>query len=74
MTKAVKEIKGNCLKVAEKQIEVKLGKFCKGRENFPLRELTKDVRRKEGKFLEGKSSFLLSQEKNNAIITQKKHL
>ena len=46
MTKAVKEMKGNSLKATEKQTEVKVGKFCKGRENFPLRELTKYVRRK----------------------------
>ena len=63
MTKEIKEIKGNCLKVAEKQIEVKAGKFCKGRANLPLRELTKAVRRKAGKCLEGKNSFLMSQEK-----------
>ena len=73
MTKAIKEIKGNCLKVAEKQIEVKLGKFCKGRENFPLRELTKYVRRKAWFFLEGKNNFLMSQEKKKAAITQKQH-
>ena len=46
MTKAVKEIKENCLKVAEKKIEVKARNLCKGRVNFPLRELTKAVQRK----------------------------
>ena len=74
MTKAIKEIKGNFLKLAKKQTEVKVGKFCKVRENFPLRELPKDVTRKGGKFLERKNSFLMSQEKKKAIITQKKHI
>ena len=60
MTKAIKEIKGNCLKLAEKQTEVKAGKSCKGRANLPLRELTKAGRRKVGKFLEGNNSFLMS--------------
>ena len=59
MTKAAKEIKGNCLKATEKQIEVKAGKFCKGRENFPLRELRKYIRTKVGNFWEGKHSFLM---------------
>ena len=63
MTKVVKEIKGNCLKVAEKKIEVKAGNLCKGRVNFPLRELKKAVRKKEGMFMEGRHGFLLSQEK-----------
>ena len=74
MTKEIKEIKGNCLKVAEKQTKVKSGKFCKGRENFPLRELKKSVRRKAGNFLEGKNSFLMRQEKQKAAITQKLHI
>ena len=46
MTKADKRIKESCPKAAEKQIEVKVGNFCKGRANLPLRELKKDVRRK----------------------------
>ena len=66
MTKAVKEIKGNCLKAAEEHAEVKAGNFCKGRENFPLRELRKAVRIKAGNFSEGKHSFLMSQEKEES--------
>ena len=63
MKKVVKEIKGNCLKAAEKQTEVKVGNFCEGRVDLPLRELTKAVRRKVGKFLEGKNNFVMIQEK-----------
>ena len=50
MAKAAKEIKGNCLKAAEKKTKVKVGNFCKGRVQFPLRELRKSVRRKARKF------------------------
>ena len=46
MTKTIREIKGNCLKAAEKQTEVKEGNFCKWRAQFPLREHRKDVRKK----------------------------
>ena len=74
MTKAVKEIKGSFLKATEKKTEVKAGNFCKGRVNFPLRELRKDVRTKERNFLEGKHRFLRSQEKQKVFIKQKKHL
>ena len=63
MTKADKGIKRNCPEAAEKQTEVKAGKFCKGRAQLPLRELRKVVRRNAGKFLEGKHNFLMSQEK-----------
>ena len=74
MTKAVKEIKGSFLKATEKKTEVKAGNFCKGRVNFPLRELRKDVRKKVGKFLKGKHSFLMSHEKQKVVIKQKHHL
>ena len=74
MTKTIKEIKGNCLNVAEKKTEVKARKFCKGRVNFPLRELRKVVRTKAEKFLEGKHSFLMSQEKQKVVIKQKQHI
>ena len=59
MTKTVREIKGKCLKVAEKKTEVKAGNFCKGRVQFPLRELRKSKRTKVGNFWEGKHSFLM---------------
>ena len=74
MTKAVRRIKGNYLKATENWIEVKEGKFCKGRAHFPLKELRKAVRRKEGKFLKAKNNFLMSQEKQKTIIAQEKHL
>ena len=57
MAKAAKEIKGNCLKAAEKKTKVKVGNFCKGRVQFPLRELRKSKRTKVGNFWEGKHSF-----------------
>ena len=57
MTKAVKEIKRNCLNAAEKQTKVKEWKFCKGRVQFTLRKLIKYVRTKERNFLERKAQF-----------------
>ena len=71
MKKAVRKIKRNCLKAAEKKTEVKEGDLFKGRANFPIKEIKKGVRTKVGKFLEGNHSFLMSQEKQKVVIKQK---
>ena len=74
MTKENRTIKGSCLKAAEKKTEVKERNYLKGEGVISSYGAQKICKRKEGKFLKGKNSFLMSQEKQKAVITQKKHL
>ena len=57
MKKEVKEIKGNCLKAAEKKTEVKEGKFCKGRREFSSQRTQKSYKYKTRKVFGRKAHF-----------------
>ena len=62
MTKASMRIKGSFLK-AEKQIEVKSGKYFKGEGAAYSYGAQKSCKRKAGKFFKERKSFLMTQEK-----------
>ena len=57
MEKEVKEIKGNCLKAAEKNTKIKEGKFCKGRGEFSSYKTQKSCKDKSRKFFGRKAQF-----------------
>ena len=74
MTKENRRIKVSCLKVVEKQTEVKAGKYFKGEGIVSSYGAQKSCKRKAGKFLKERKSFLMAHEKHKVVITQKRHL
>ena len=74
MKKENRRIKGSFLNATGKKIEGKARKYFKGEGTVSSYGAQKSCKRKAGKFFKERKSFLMTQEKQKAIITQKRKL